>query len=174
MVVAIAVENPGARRHRPIPTPGGVASIEFVARGEAPYRSPWECRHGTPLVEGLHPHRGRRQHRPFDLGGELCVPGFALIAAGHVEQLEQSLDALNADLPPLKDFILPGGNLEAAHCHLARTISRRAERRVATLARQERLNPQGLRYGCRTYCCYSGHVLSFASRCLFTIRLTRE
>jgi cob(I)alamin adenosyltransferase len=63
-----------------------------------------------------------------------------------VEQLEQSLDALNADLPPLKDFILPGGNLEAAHCHLARTISRRAERRVATLARQERLNPQGLRY----------------------------
>jgi len=86
------------------------------------------------------------QHRLFDLGGELCVPGFALIAAGHVEALERSLDALNADLPPLKDFILPGGNLEAAHCHLARTICRRAERRVATVARQESLNPEGLRY----------------------------
>jgi cob(I)alamin adenosyltransferase len=88
----------------------------------------------------------RVQHRLFDLGGELCVPGFALMAARHVEQLEQTLDALNADLPPLKDFILPGGNAQAARCHLARTVCRRAERRVASLAREESLNPEGLRY----------------------------
>jgi len=86
------------------------------------------------------------QHRLFDLGGELCVPGFALVQDYHVAELERALDALNEDLPPLKDFILPGGNVEAAHCHLARTVCRRAERRVATLAREEELNPEGLRY----------------------------
>lgn len=73
------------------------------------------------------------QHDLFDLGGELCIPGFELIKPEFTERLEQTLDSLNADLPPLKDFILPAGGEAAARCHLARTICRRAERRVWTL-----------------------------------------
>lgn len=86
------------------------------------------------------------QHNLFDLGGELCVPGYSAIDATQVEWLEQKLDAHNTDLPPLKDFILPGGGPAASVCHLARTVCRRAERRVHTLARSEEINPQGLTY----------------------------
>ncbi|HMA97858.1 MAG TPA: cob(I)yrinic acid a,c-diamide adenosyltransferase [Wenzhouxiangella sp.] len=86
------------------------------------------------------------QHDLFDLGGELCVPGMEMIQGRHIDRLEQELDRLNADLPPLKDFILPGGSLTAAQAHLARTICRRAERRVITLARQEPVNEPVIRY----------------------------
>ncbi len=86
------------------------------------------------------------QHNLFDLGGELCVPGYSAIAGSQVEWLERKLDEHNADLPPLKDFILPGGGPAAAVCHLARTVCRRAERRVHTLARAEEVNPQGMAY----------------------------
>ena len=75
------------------------------------------------------------QHDLFDLGGELCVPGYRIIAASDVERLERALDGFNDGLPPLKDFILPGGGPAAAACHLARTVARRAERRVWALAR---------------------------------------
>jgi cob(I)alamin adenosyltransferase len=77
------------------------------------------------------------QHDLFDLGGELCIPGMAMITDADIERLEQTLDAFNDTLPPLRDFILPGGGLAAAHCHLARTICRRAERETVTLAREE-------------------------------------
>ena len=77
------------------------------------------------------------QHELFDLGGELCMPGHRAIAASDVQRLEERLDQFNADLPPLKDFILPGGGPAAAACHLARTVTRRAERRVWALARVE-------------------------------------
>lgn len=73
------------------------------------------------------------QHDLFDVGGELCVPGYQLIHQPRVDWLEQQLDALNQDLEPLENFILPGGSLAAAQCHMARTICRRAERRVHTL-----------------------------------------
>jgi cob(I)alamin adenosyltransferase len=86
------------------------------------------------------------QHDLFDLGGELCMPGHRVIAAGDVERLEQALDAFNADLPPLKDFILPGGGPAAAACHLARTGPRRAERRVWALARVEQVAPEVPQY----------------------------
>ena len=86
------------------------------------------------------------QHDLFDLGGELCMPGYNAIDAGFVERLEEALDALNAPLPPLKEFILPGGSPAAAACHLARTVCRRAERRVWALAGSEAVNPHGLRY----------------------------
>ena len=87
------------------------------------------------------------QHRLLDLGGELCTPGYEMITAGQVEALEQWLDALNAELPPLKEFILPGGAPASAWCHLARTVCRRAERRVVSLQRAgETINPAGLRY----------------------------
>jgi cob(I)alamin adenosyltransferase len=86
------------------------------------------------------------QHQMFDLGGELCIPGHAAIFEDDVEHIEQQLDALNADLPALKDFILPGGGLAASHCHLARTICRRAERDVVHLSHQEHVRPEAIRY----------------------------
>ena len=86
------------------------------------------------------------QHQLFDLGGELCIPGHAAIFDADIQRLEDQLDAFNADLPPLKDFILPGGGLPAAHCHLARTICRRAEREVVTLSHHDAVRPQAIRY----------------------------
>lgn len=86
------------------------------------------------------------QHELFDLGGELCIPGHTLIADGQVRRLEQCLDRLNADLPPLKEFILPGGTPAAAVCHVARSVCRRAERRVVALARVEPVNDPGRHY----------------------------
>ncbi len=77
------------------------------------------------------------QHELFDLGGELCMPGHRAITADDVARLEAWLDRFNEDLPPLKDFILPGGGPAAAACHLARTVTRRAERRTWALARVE-------------------------------------
>ncbi len=86
------------------------------------------------------------QHDLFDLGGELCIPGSDIIADRHTARLEKELDRLNDDLPPLKDFILPGGSKSAAQAHLARTICRRAERRLISLARQEPVNEPAIRY----------------------------
>jgi cob(I)alamin adenosyltransferase len=86
------------------------------------------------------------QHDLFDLGGELCIPGHRAITAAYVERLEQTLDRFNEGLPPLKDFILPGGGAAAAACHLARAITRRAERRVWALARVEAVAPEVAQY----------------------------
>lgn len=88
----------------------------------------------------------RIQHTLFDLGGELCVPGMEMIHDADVTGLEQTLDHYNSDLPRLKEFILPGGGTAAAHCHVARTVCRRAERRVVTLARDEAVRPQAVKY----------------------------
>ena len=81
------------------------------------------------------------QHGLFDLGGELSIPGMTLLKDGHVTRLEQGIDGFNADLPPLKEFILPGGGRPAAICHLCRAVCRRAERRLVELARAETVNP---------------------------------
>jgi cob(I)alamin adenosyltransferase len=86
------------------------------------------------------------QHQLFDLGGELCIPGHAAIQEADVTALEVQLDAFNDPLPPLKDFILPGGGEAAARCHLARTIVRRAERETVTLARHDAVRPEAIRY----------------------------
>jgi cob(I)alamin adenosyltransferase len=86
------------------------------------------------------------QHQLFDLGGELSVPGYRAITDRDVTRLEEQLDQFNADLPPLKDFILPGGGPAASACHLARTVTRRAERRVWSLARVEDVAPAVPRY----------------------------
>jgi cob(I)alamin adenosyltransferase len=88
----------------------------------------------------------RIQHELFDLGGELCIPGTTLIPDSFTKRLEQELDGFNANLPALKDFILPGGSEAAARCHLARTIARRAERRVVSLAREQSVNDASVRY----------------------------
>ncbi len=89
---------------------------------------------------------GDVQHELFDLGGELCIPGHRILASVHTERLEAQLDAFNDGLPPLKDFILPGGGPATAACHMARTICRRAERRCWSLARHEEVSPDALKY----------------------------
>jgi cob(I)alamin adenosyltransferase len=86
------------------------------------------------------------QHELFDMGGELCIPGHTAIQAPQITRLEEELDAFNDALPPLKEFILPGGGAAAAACHLARTVARRAERRVWTLARAEPVSPEVVQY----------------------------
>jgi cob(I)alamin adenosyltransferase len=86
------------------------------------------------------------QHDLFDLGGELAVPGHSALTASHVESLEQAVACRNATLPPLKEFILPGGSEAAARCHLARSIARRAERRCWTLAGSGKVNHLALVY----------------------------
>ena len=88
----------------------------------------------------------RVQHDLFDLGGELCVPGLEAITGSYVARLERELDEFNAALPPLKEFILPGGGPAAAACHVARTTVRRAERRAWTLAAQEPVRPEVVHY----------------------------
>lgn len=86
------------------------------------------------------------QHELFDLGGELCIPGMAMIDDADIDRLESVLDGFNEPLPPLKDFILPGGGMAAATCHLARTVCRRAERDVIALSHVEEVRPQASRY----------------------------
>ena len=86
------------------------------------------------------------QHELFDLGGELAVPGFRAIQDSHIDQLEQCLDRFNEPLPPLKEFILPGGGPAAAACHVARAITRRAERNAWALAQSETVAPEVTRY----------------------------
>lgn len=86
------------------------------------------------------------QHDLFDVGGELCIPGHRMLTAAYIERLEQAIDAINEHLPPLKDFILPGGSLAASQAHMARTICRRAERRTLTLADLEEVSPLAVQY----------------------------
>ncbi|VVC75279.1 Cob(I)yrinic acid a,c-diamide adenosyltransferase [Aquicella siphonis] len=87
------------------------------------------------------------QNDLFDLGGELHLPQRAAITAEKVTRLEETLDAWNQTLPPLKEFILPRGTPPSAACHVARTVCRRAERSMVRLHRQVTLeNPQILRY----------------------------
>ena len=86
------------------------------------------------------------QHQLFDLGGELCIPGHAAIFDADIQRLEQHLDGYNDELPPLKDFILPGGGEAAARCHIARTVVRRAERETVALSRLETVRPEAVRY----------------------------
>jgi len=86
------------------------------------------------------------QHDLFDLGGELSIPGHSAITPGHIERLEAAVERYNADLPPLKEFILPGGTRPAALIHVARTVCRRAERSVVALAATEAPTPSSRIY----------------------------
>jgi cob(I)alamin adenosyltransferase len=73
------------------------------------------------------------QHDLFDFGGELSIPGYCAVGDAHVMRLEEAVDRFNADLPPLKEFILPGGARNAGLAHVARTVCRRAERSLVHL-----------------------------------------
>ena len=86
------------------------------------------------------------QHDLFDLGGELCLPGMAVMKDAQVARLEDLAEEFNADLPMLKEFILPGGTRPAAIAHLCRTIARRAERSMVRLNNAEPLSDAARRY----------------------------
>jgi cob(I)alamin adenosyltransferase len=86
------------------------------------------------------------QNDLFDLGGEISIPGRSALWDAHVEQLERVVEQLREPLPPLRDFILPGGSRAAASCHLARAICRRAERSLVALGRHEAVSDLGIRY----------------------------
>jgi cob(I)alamin adenosyltransferase len=92
----------------------------------------------------------RVQNDLFDLGADLCVPGTGgdrlRVSDAQALRLEQELAEMNAAIPPLRSFVLPGGSAGAAHAHLARTIARRAERMVVALAAREEVNPAAIRY----------------------------
>jgi len=95
----------------------------------------------------------RIQNDLFDLGADLCTPeggrrgaGALRIVAAQVKRLEAEIDAMNAALAPLDSFILPGGTPAAAYLHLARTVTRRAERLVCALAEAEKINPEAVKY----------------------------
>lgn len=97
---------------------------------------------GRVLAQGGMPEAVRAclenvQHDLFELGAELCLPGLTKIEDAHLARLERELDGFNADLPGLKEFILPGGSLAAADAHIARTACRAAERVVVALGRAE-------------------------------------
>jgi len=106
--------------------------------------------HADPAADEM---LDRIQNDLFDLGADLCTPeggrrsaGALRIVAAQVERLEREIDAMNATLLPLDSFILPGGSAAAAYLHLARTVTRRAERLVSELARTEPVNPEALKY----------------------------
>lgn len=98
----------------------------------------------------------RIQNDLFDLGADLCRPDIAKdaeaeypplrIATTQTDRLEAEIDAMNADLSPLRSFVLPGGSALAAHLHLCRTVSRRAERLAVALAEVEEVNPAAIKY----------------------------
>jgi cob(I)alamin adenosyltransferase len=86
------------------------------------------------------------QHELFNLGGELCMPGYELLKMDAVLRLDEALAHYNAALPRLKEFILPAGTRSAAISHVCRTVARRAERAVVTLAAQEAINAAPRQY----------------------------
>ncbi|NQV29455.1 MAG: cob(I)yrinic acid a,c-diamide adenosyltransferase [Candidatus Marinimicrobia bacterium] len=99
---------------------------------------------GPEIVESL----SNIQHSLFDAGGELASAGMIkeLITPGHIKRLEEQIDTLNQNLPPLEEFILPGGTVVASNLHLARTICRRAERHVIELSKSESVAPVIIQY----------------------------
>lgn len=105
---------------------------------------------GLILTEGI-PDTIRQsltqiQHDLFNIGGELSIPGYVLLKQARIDDLEEAIDRLNAELPPLKEFILPGGTKAAAYCHLARTVCRRAERELMQLHHAENVTEISRKY----------------------------
>lgn len=93
-----------------------------------------------PLPDELREELVSIQHDLFDLGGELCIPGYQMIKEEHVERLDALLAKYNATLPALTEFILPAGSRAAAVAHVCRTVCRRAERAIVTLGKVETIN----------------------------------
>lgn len=98
------------------------------------------------LPDGVRAALAGIQHDLFDLGGEVCIPGHTSMGENQVARLEALLDEYNSDLPPLKEFILPGGTRAAGLAHLARAVCRRAERALVSLARAEPVGTTARKY----------------------------
>jgi cob(I)alamin adenosyltransferase len=135
----------GATRCSPAATPSARTRRVEVARAGEPV-GPRE------FLAELDAQLGRIQQELFDLGAELATPGATegkaplRVEEADITRLEQELDAWNADLPPLRSFILPGGGPLGASAHLARTVCRRAERTVVALSRVEPVRGEAVRY----------------------------
>jgi cob(I)alamin adenosyltransferase len=86
------------------------------------------------------------QHDLFDLGGELSIPGYTAVTDAHVERIERAVEHYNETLPPLKEFILPGGTRAAALAHVCRTVCRRAERALVALAATQAISEPSRKY----------------------------
>lgn len=99
-----------------------------------------------PLPTGIQAALERIQHHLFDLGSELCVPGYSALTESHVTFLETEIEQSLAELPPLKEFILPGGTRQASLSHVCRSICRRAERSLVALDQREPLSDVGRQY----------------------------
>ena len=106
-----------------------------------------EVRQGHVLRYKLLGPLNNIQHRLFDVGGELAMPGWQMIQDDHVVELEELIDLFNKELPPLENFILPGGSSQVCHFHMVRTVTRRAERRVVAARNAgELINEPLMRY----------------------------
>jgi len=105
---------------------------------------------GLLLTESLHDEiralLTQIQHQLFDLGGELAMPEFSGITATKLTVLDEAIERYNSGLPPLKEFVLPGGSRAAALAHVCRAVCRRAERRLVSLARSEMVSPLLVQY----------------------------
>ena len=86
------------------------------------------------------------QHDLFDLGGELSLPGHTLVSEAHLARIDELIERFNTDLPPLREFILPGGSRAAALAHVSRTVCRRAERTLVSLQQIEELQALPAQY----------------------------
>ncbi|MBP8278227.1 MAG: cob(I)yrinic acid a,c-diamide adenosyltransferase [Propionivibrio sp.] len=98
------------------------------------------------LPDTVRPALLRIQNDLFDLGGEICIPGSAIIGEDHVARLEELAEQFNADLAPLRNFILPGGTRAASQAHLARSVCRRVERRIVQLGNTEAVSEFARKY----------------------------
>lgn len=101
---------------------------------------------GADLPPSLSPLLQEIQHRLFDLGAELSVPGHVALTQAHVERLENASGQYNDTLPPLREFVLPGGCIQAARAHVCRSVCRRAERSVIALDQQEPVSDTARHY----------------------------
>ena len=104
------------------------------------------CAVSEPLPERVRAALAAVQNDLFDLGGEICIPGRVALQGAHVEALDAAIASLNAEVPPLREFVLPGGDRGAALCHSARTVCRRAERTLVALSRDEMVAEASLQY----------------------------
>jgi cob(I)alamin adenosyltransferase len=104
------------------------------------------CVLAEPLPEVVQAALQTVQNDLFDLGGEVCIPGRSALWDAHLEGIERCVENLREPLPPLKDFVLPGGTRAAAACHLARAVCRRAERSLVALGRVESVSELSIKY----------------------------
>ena len=104
------------------------------------------CVLAEPLSEAVRQALAPVQNDLFDLGGEVCIPGRSALWDAHVERLEARIEALREPLPPLRDFVFPGGSRGGAMCHLARAVCRRAERSLVALGTRESVSAHGVKY----------------------------